>query len=393
MKKFTAILLCMIISSSATFLAADKPGVDAQGAILMDFETGRVLWEKDSDKPFAMASTTKIMTAIVALENGNLSDIVTASKKAQNTAPTKMSLTAGETITLEALLYALMLVSANDAATAIAEHIGGSVENFCKMMTDKAADLGAKDTLFESPNGLDTENHHSTAYDMAVIARYALNNEAFVKIIRTPSITIRSSKTTYSLANRNRLLNEFSGATGIKTGYTGKAGHCFVGAAKRDGMQLISVVLASGWGSRGKEQKWVDTKEILKYGFAEFSYVDIINEGQTAAVASVLRSKSTELALEYAKSVRLPLSEEERAGLELVTEVYEGVKAPVNTGDKLGVCRVYAGGELIDEVDLCTTDAAVRHDLKTSLEKVLNTYEIIIGNDRSIELPEYIFGE
>ncbi|MCL2415667.1 MAG: D-alanyl-D-alanine carboxypeptidase, partial [Defluviitaleaceae bacterium] len=236
-----------------------EPDVCAQGAILMDFETGRVLWEKNAHEPMAMASTTKIMTAILAIELGNLKDEVVVSRRAEIAPRVKMYLRKGEIIALGDLLHALMLQSSNDAAVAIAEHIGGDVENFCIMMTAKAKEIGAENTVFETPNGLDGENHHSTAYDMALIARYALQNPKFNELINTPQTEVKSSRATYNIINKNRLLREFDGANGVKTGYTGKAGHCFVGSALRDEMQLISVAFACGWGQRGKEQKWIDT--------------------------------------------------------------------------------------------------------------------------------------
>ena len=275
MKKiFFSFILAILLPLTA--FAEEEIKVSAHGAILMDFETGRVLWEKNSKAPLAMASTTKIMTAIVALENGNLDDKVTVSKKAALAPEVKMHLSAGEEITLRDLLYALMLQSYNDSAVAIAEHISGDVASFCNQMTEKAKSLGAKDTVFETPNGLDAGDHHSTAYDLALITSYALKNEKFNEIINTSSYTAKSNLRSYDLYNKNRLLNEFQGANGVKTGFTGKAGHCFVGSAKRGDMQLISVVLASGWGTQGKEQKWIDTKRILSYGFEKYHYENII---------------------------------------------------------------------------------------------------------------------
>ena len=271
MKKI-ALLLCtiLLINMNVNIAAADKPQVEAKSAILIDFETGRVLWEKNSREPMAMASTTKIMTAIIALESGKMNDMVTVSTKAAAAPKVKMYLTAGEKISMQTLMQAIMLQSSNDAAVAIAEHIAGSVDAFCEMMTAKARELGAIDTIFRTPSGLDKDDHQSTAYDLALITRYALANKDFVNLINTRSATGTSSLRTYDIMNKNRLLNEFSGANGVKTGFTNKAGYCFVGSAERNGLKLISVVLASGWGQKGSEQKWVDTKRVLGYGFGEF---------------------------------------------------------------------------------------------------------------------------
>ncbi len=400
MKKIMVFLLiyAMFFPFTNTFFAEVKDEkqlkVEAQAGILMDFESGRVLWEKNADKPLAMASTTKIMTAIITLENGNLKDKVTVSALAASANPVKMHLQKGEQISLESLLYALMLQSSNDAAVAIAEHVGGSVENFCKMMTDKAIKLGAKDTVFETPNGLDAGNHHSTAYDLAVITRYALKNEQFNKIINTRNITVSSDKTTYGIYNKNRLLDEFEGANGVKTGFTGKAGHCFVGSAKRNGMQLISVVLASGWGQKGKEQKWIDTKNVLRYGFDNYEYEVLLEEGEPAGNVAIIRSKTDSIGVCYYTGFVLPLSAEEKETFVIETELPTELKAPVDLGEKVGVAKLYINGELCKEVDLVSASEASRFDLKTCMESVLN-YFMQMGTNNRIEiiLPEAVFGE
>ena len=393
MKNFILIFVCLFIFSRQAFAKDSKintPEVNAHGAVLMDFKTGRVLWGKNHKTPLAMASTTKIMTAIVAIENTNLDDMVKVSKKASMSPEVKMYLTENEEIKLEYLLYALMMQSYNDSAVAIAEHISGSVEEFCVFMTEKAKELGAMDTVFETPSGLDLGEHHSTAYDMALITRYALKNDKFLEIINTPHITVLSNKTTYNLVNKNRLLNEFEGANGVKTGFTGKAGHCLVGSAKRDDMQLISVVLASGWGNMGKEQKWIDTKKILDYGFSAYEYHDIIDMGKVAGSINIDRSRTSKIELMYSEDFFLPLTKEELEKLDIESYYPESLKAPVNKGDTLGSVRVFIDGCVVKEIDLVATDSAKRHDLKTSLEKVLSNW-ISMGTNEEINLvlPEF----
>ena len=183
MRKLTVFFIIFCIAFNINVLANNKenkePNPVAKSAVLIDAETGRILWGKNENEPLAMASTTKIMTAILAIEEGNLNDTVAVSKKATKAPPVKMFLKEGEEIKLKELLYALMMQSSNDAAVAIAEHISGDVEIFCNMMTEKAKQLGAKNTVFKTPNGLDSGDHHSTAYDMALIARYALKNKTF----------------------------------------------------------------------------------------------------------------------------------------------------------------------------------------------------------------------
>ena len=370
-------------------LATAQPEVEAAGAVLIEMESGRVLLEKESKKSLAMASTTKIMTAIMVLENADLDDIVTVSKRAAAAPRVKMDLQAGEEIPLQGLLYALMLQSSNDAAVAIAEHIGGTVEDFCVRMTEKAHLLGAVNTTFETASGLDTDNHYSTAHDMAIITRYALQNPDFVELINTPQFITVSNKRTYNISNKNRLLNEYDGAMGVKTGFTNKAGHCFVGAAKRDDMQLISVVLASGWGARGKEQKWVDTKRLLNYGFANYEMQEIVKNGQPAGMLNVSRTRTPEVALYYDDSITLPVHKEGE-NIELVAHFPNVMKAPIKANAPMGEGRVYINGEHFASVLIKTAQSAERHDLKTSMEKVIKAF-LRLGTSQELEiiLPEF----
>lgn len=373
MKKFILIILVILILSNTIIFAqdTDEPTVNAQAAILMDYETGRILWAKNIDEPLAMASTTKIMTAIFAIENANLDDIVTVSKNASVTPRVKMYLKENEEIKLEYLLYALMLQSSNDAAVAIAEHIGGSVENFCNLMTQRAKELGAKDTVFRTPNGLDSQDHHSTAYDLAVITRYALSNDTFRKIISTRNISFSSNLSTYNVINKNRLLSEYEGAIGVKTGYTGKAGHCFVGAATINDMTVISVVLASGWGTSGKEQKWIDTKEILNYAFNNFKNQQIISTEDCQEFVQINKGSKEYVQLKYENDVTLPLKDDEKDKIQIIYEYEPLVEAPIYQNQKLGVAKIYIQDELLQEVNLLASEGVSRNDFKAYFKKLI----------------------
>jgi len=389
--KSMRIIVCFILLLNLipTSVLAQEPDVAATAAILMDAKTGRVLWEKNADTPLAMASTTKIMTSILALESGKLDETVTVSKAAAAAPRMKMYLTTGEKIRLGDLLLALMLESSNDAAVAIAEHIAGSVPDFCAMMTQKAKDVGAKNTVFETPNGLDGETHHSTAYDLAMITRYALDVPGFIELINTHHATFSSDTKTYNKTNKNRLLHEFDGANGVKTGFTNKAGHCFVGAAKRGDMQLISVVLASGWGDKGRAQKWIDTKEVLNYGFDNFAYETIIEDNTQAGVISLTRSRTTELSYIYTADLTIALNTEEKSQIEVKVNVPPSIQAPIFEGDILGQAEIYLNGQLYASIDLAATDNALRHDFKTSLEKVLNQWlSQVLDEEIELILPE-----
>ena len=378
-----SLALCMSHITAFAAAAAERaePTVAAHGAILMDAKTGRVLWEKNSGNPMAMASTTKIMTAIIALENGNLEDVVTISQRAARSPEVNMNLTTGEELKLKDLLYALMLMSYNDAAVAIAEHISGDVETFCAEMTAKSKELGAVNTVFETPSGLDLGDHHSTAYDMALIARYALNNPLFMDIINTPYITIHSNKRTVDLQNRNRLLNEYEGATGVKTGFTGKAGNCFVGSAQRDGMTLISVVFASGWGPAGREQKWVDTKRILDYGFSNYSYVDLVKEGDIPGHVDVTRTRNPRVDIALASGLMLPLNRTEYGNVKIVFNYPEEAAAPIVKGQVMGQGIISIGDEVLAHIDLVALEDAARHDFTTSLRKVAEGFLGMAANE------------
>ncbi len=378
MRFLVTVLIIALTFSQSVFAKTDEPKVYAQGAVLMDFKTGRVLWQKNMDEELPMASTTKIMTAILALESGKLEDVTVASSRAASAPQVKMGIKKGEKHRLYDLLYPLMLMSANDAAIVIAEHIGGSVEGFAEMMNEKAKEIGALNTEFVTPNGLDEGNHHSTAYDMALIARYALNNSDFVDIINTPEITIplkNSDEKSYTFNNKNRLLKEYEGAIGVKTGFTGKAGNCFVGAAERNGMELISVVLASGWGNAGKERKWSDTKNILDYGFENYKITKIIGEGTNTGKVTVLKSKEGFVNTEIAESGFACVTEEELTGIKTVVNLKKSVEAPVKINDVLGTASVYTqNGELLFETDIMASENIERHDLNSCIKKTINLW-------------------
>ena len=390
MKKiiFALILLTYVSVTVRVFAETEPPKVEARGAILMEAESGRVLWERNAYEPMAMASTTKIMTAIIALELGNLDDVVTVSARAARSPEVNMDLTEGEELKLRDLLYALMLMSYNDAAVAIAEHISGDVESFCAIMTDKARELGAMNTIFETPSGLDLGDHHSTAYDMALITRYALLNEEFVRIINVPYVTVQSNKRSINLRNKNRLLSEYSGAIGVKTGFTGKAGQCFVGSAERDGMKLISVVFASGWGAAGREQKWVDTKRILDYGFENYSFVTLVEEGHIPGHVDVTRTRTPKIEVALTEGLTLPMNADEQSRVEVRFDFVSEVAAPIEKGQVMGLGVVSLDGEILAEINLVAMEGASRHDLPTSARKVLENW-LEMGTNGSVDLSGF----
>lgn len=377
MKRFSALFFCFILLFNIAVLA-EEPKVNAISAVVVDGDTGRILWGKNENKPMAMASTTKIMTALVALENCDITKETTVSKNATLASPVKMHLAVGEKLTIEQLLYAMMLQSYNDSAVAVAEAVGGSVEKFCTMMNEKAKEIGCSDTVFETPNGLDKGNHHSTAEDMSKIGVYALKNQNLMKIMNTRDYTFKSSKTTYSFVNKDRLLSEYEGAIGMKTGFTGKAGHCFVGAANRGDITLVSVVLASGWGTAGKSRKWIDTKALLNYGFNNYKKYSIINGSEKMNI-SIDKAEKEIAELKYEDSVDLLLSENEKANLKIENELPQNITAPINYGDSVGIGKVYTGNTLLKTVKIISAENIEKIGVEYNIKKLINQWLKLVG--------------
>lgn len=377
MKRFSALFFCFILLFNIAVLA-EEPKVNAISAVIVDGDTGRILWGKNENKPMAMASTTKIMTGLVALENSDIKKETTVSKNATLASPVKMHLSVGEKMTIEQLLYAMMLQSYNDSAVAVAEAVGGSVEKFCTMMNEKAKEIGCSDTVFETPNGLDKGNHHSTAEDMSKIGVYALKNQNLMKIMNTRDYTFKSSKTTYSFVNKDRLLSEYEGAIGMKTGFTGKAGHCFVGAANRGDVTLVSVVLASGWGTAGKSRKWIDTKALLNYGFNNYKKYSIINGSEKMNI-SIDKAEKEIAELKYKDSVDLLLSENEKANLKIENELPQNITAPINYGDSVGIGKIYTGNTLLKTVKIISAENIEKIGVEYNIKKLINQWLKLVG--------------
>lgn len=377
MKRFSALFFCFILLFNIAVLA-EEPKVNAISAVIVDGDTGRILWGKNENKPMAMASTTKIMTALVALENSDIKKETTVSKNATLASPVKMHLSVGEKMTIEQLLYAMMLQSYNDSAVAVAEAVGGSVEKFCTMMNEKAKEIGCSDTVFETPNGLDKGNHHSTAEDMSKIGVYALKNQNLMKIMNTRDYTFKSSKTTYSFVNKDRLLSEYEGAIGMKTGFTGKAGHCFVGAANRGDVTLVSVVLASGWGTAGKSRKWIDTKALLNYGFNNYKKYSIINGSEKMNI-SIDKAEKEIAELKYKDSVDLLLSENEKANLKIENELPQNITAPINYGDSVGIGKIYTWNTLLKTVKIISAENIEKIGVEYNIKKLINQWLKLVG--------------
>ena len=250
---------------------SEEPNINSRAAIVIDRKTKTILYGKAETEKRKMASTTKIMTAMIVIENSNLDDIVTVSKKSAQTGGSRLGLKYGDTITVHDLLYGLLLRSGNDSAIALAEYIGGSVEEFASMMNKKAQELGLTNTHFVTPHGLDDDNHYTTAFDLAILTDYALNNKTFANYVATKSCTIYINGYPKNLTNTNELLGNLNGVYGVKTGFTNGANRCLVTACKRDNLDIICVVL----GADTKKNRTQDSIKLIEYCFNTYQTINL----------------------------------------------------------------------------------------------------------------------
>ncbi len=348
-------------------------------ALLMDASNRRVLYEKSGYEQVPMASTTKIMTLLIALENGNLEDIVTVSSYAASMPDVQLNMKKGEQYRLCDLLYSLMLESHNDTAVAIAEHIGGSVEGFAAMMNEKAKELGAHNTNFVTPNGLDADNHYTTAYDLALISSYAIENETFLHIIQTPSYSFheQSSGRSFTVNNKDRFLTSYEGAIGIKTGFTGKAGYCFVGAVNRDNKRFVSVVLACGWPPH-KTYKWKDTTNLMNYGMSQYNLKEILAKDTAFQQIPVMDSIEGGTVTPYTKdSVALLLREDETVSFDI--ELPSRLQAPVKKESTVGKITIKVNDGVYKIIPLYSKEGHTKITYSYILKNVLTKYFLVNG--------------
>lgn len=318
----------------------EEPQINARSAIVMDFDSGRVLYEKNAYIKRPMASTTKIMTAIIALENGNPDDMVTVSRRAASIHGSLMHLTTGEVLSLRELIYGLLMRSGNDASIAIAEHIGGSVDGFLEMMNAKAKEIGAMNTQFTSPHGLDGTGHYSTAYDLALITRYALEIPLFNEIVKTTFVQIGNR----SMANTNEMLTSYAGADGVKTGYTGKAGRCLITSATRDGRRFISVALFCD----SRNLRALSSKKILDYTFALY-YPHKLIQSEYIGTLPVYKGYEKSVPVYVEKNITLPLTELEKRELYTKISIPDTLYAPVEQKEAVGTLSIYLGEKILCE--------------------------------------------
>lgn len=339
-----AALICMTLCggpSAAVAADVQVPSVSASSAILMDAGSARVLYEKDAHQPRLIASITKLMTALVALEEKqDLDELVTVQPEWTGAEGSSIYLKAGETVTLETLLYGMLLRSGNDAALAVAGHCAGSVEGFVGRMNEKARELGMEDSHFANPNGLNAEEHYSSAYDMALLARACLENDILREIVSTKSITLGDRIFT----NHNKLLWRYEGCIGLKTGYTEKAGRTLVSAAERNGLTLICVTLNA-------PNDWADHAALLDYGFARYEGQTVACAGEVIGYLPVNGGLVPTCPVAFGSECTLALLPEETAEVSVTLEESQ-LTAPVKQGDVLGEVVWSVGGQELGRASL-----------------------------------------
>ena len=360
------ICLCLLWIVIPGASASEALTVAAKGAVLIDGASGRVLFGQNENESFPMASTTKVMTTLLALENAALDEVVTAGKNAAGVTGTSLYLSQGERLSMEHMLYGLMLRSGNDAAVAVAEHIAGSVPAFAELMNRRAKALNA-DAHFVNPHGLDAEGHQISALGLALLFREAMKNKDFRTITSTQRKVIPWVGNEYSrvLENKNKLLKTYEGATGGKTGYTGKAGRCLVFSAQRDGMELIGALLNC--------PTWFDTAtQLLDWGFENFRPEVALKTGEKAAVLRVRGGVCDSVDVVAGATLRaaVPVGTLPQAQLDLP----EAVDAPVAAGDVLGTASLMADRHVYAKCDLLAADAVERRDLAQSLKRLIRLW-------------------
>ena len=360
-----------------------EPEINSKIAVAYDRASGRVIWGKNENKRRAMASTTKIMTAIIVLENGNLDDTVTVSSKAAWTGGSSLNLKTGDTVKLEDLLYGLLLKSGNDTAVAIAEHIGGSVEGFAELMNDKAKQLGLTDTHFVTPHGLDDPEHYTTAKELAIITDYAMGNGKFAKIVGTKTAVVKINGNSREILNTNELLGVAKGVNGVKTGFTNNAGRCLVTSINRNGWEIIVVVLRADT----KKYRASDSIKIIEYIYKNYQQVNIetivrdrfkdwckMNTGRI--VINKANTRNITLQISELQRKIIPVKNTQIDSIDIDVNSLFYFDAPVVAKSKFGVVKVLVNDEVVEVLDIFNTNDINRKNVGNYFMEFLQ----VIGN-------------
>lgn len=356
----------------------EEVDISSRIALIYDRASGRILYEKNGNKQTPMASTTKIMTAIVVLENAKLTDTVTITAKAAGIGGSRLGLKKNDKITVNDLLYGLMLRSGNDAAVALAIHVGGSVEGFAEMMNKKAEELNLTSSHFVVPHGLDNEGHYTTAYELAKMADYALKIDKFKEIVGTKVATIHINDYAKKINNTNNLLGSVSGVYGVKTGFTNGAGRCLVTACKRDDLDIITVII----GADTNNIRSKDTIKLIQYAYTEFETVDIkeiiaekfnnwknINEGRIYVDKGIRNQVKLYLEELPYKQMAVKKNKIDKIDIEVTAMYY--LEAPIKENEILGSTKIVIEGEVIEVLDIYVKEEIQKKNILDYLKEFL----------------------
>lgn len=365
------LLAGLVFAAVLVYNGFAQAGTSARAACVLDVASGRVLFAANENEHLPMASVTKVMTALVALENAGLDETVVAGKNAYGVPGTSIYLGLGESLSMEHMLYGLLLASGNDAAVAIAEHVGGSVQGFCEMMNARAKRLGAENTNFRTPHGLPGEGHYTTALDLARIAAEAMRNETFRQIVSTRKASIPWEGRDFArvLKNKNALLREYEGATGVKTGYTRAAGRCLAFGAKREGLELVGVVLNCGdW--------FQESARLLDATFAAYDLVETLPDGAPMGEIALLDGAEETVPLVLRGALAGPVKLDEAATVRL--DLPQAVRAPQPAGAQAGWAYLEVEGETVCRCPVVLAKPA--HARATSLQKLVRQWILVEGD-------------
>ena len=368
-----------------TSAETEELNLDSRIALIYDRASGRILYEKNGNKQTPMASTTKIMTAIVVLENANLKDTVTIDSKAAGIGGSRLGLKKNDKITVNDLLYGLMLRSGNDAAIALATYVGGSTEGFAEMMNNKAKELGLTNSHFVVPHGLDNEGHYTTAYELAKMADYALKIDKFKEIVSTKSTTICINGYFKAINNTNQLLGSVAGVYGVKTGFTNGAGRCLVSSCKRDDLDIITVII----GANTTKQRTADTIKLIQYAYKNFEVINIkeiinkkfeqwqaINQGRIYVNKGI--RNHVELYLEEIKYENMAVRKEDVDKIEIEVNCIFYLEAPVDIKQIIGNLKILMEGKEIEVLNIYNSEKIKKKDVIDYLTEFLEIYNKVI---------------
>ena len=358
---------------------SELPKTNSRRYIVYDRISKSMIIGKNEDIKSAMASTTKIMTTIVILEKADLNETVTVSAKAGGTGGSRLGLKRGDKASVRDLLYGLMLRSGNDAAVALAEHVGGSVKGFAELMNEKAIELGLTNTHFVTPHGLDDANHYTTALELAKLTDYAMDNETFAKIVGTKSTTIYINNQSRQINNTNELLGVLNGVVGVKTGFTNNAGRCLVTETKRNNMDIITIVL----GADTKKDRTKDSVNLIEYTFSKYKMYNLeeqiikeFNKWKNINEKRILITKGKQnnpkLALGAIEKATIPICDNDK--IEYSINALTEVEAPVEQWNVMGTLTVKLNGEILENIDIVNVNEVQKRDWKDYFKIVLNTY-------------------